>query len=84
MAKPFCIPEIEVTMNSFPDSAVAVNMPLAVMPEPLKEKSNVAELANTFWVPASNKITTGNAARSLDEIRILKSPDFANSHWNRF
>jgi len=65
LAKPFCIPEIEVTIDSVPDTSVAVNMPLAEMPVPVNEKSNV-ESANTFWVPASNKITTGNAAKGLD------------------
>lgn len=65
LAKPFCIAEIEVTINSLPDTSVAVNMPLAEMPVPVNEKSNV-ESANPFWVPASNKITTGIAARSLD------------------
>jgi len=69
MAKPFCVPEIEVTTNSFPDTRLAVNMPLAEMPVPVNEKSNV-ELANRFWVPASKKKRIGNLAKILDDKRI--------------
>src|SRR5215467_7554682 len=79
MNKPFCIPEIEVTTNSFPDTRVAVNMPLAEMPVPLNEKSNVS--ANILWVPTSNTKTTATAAKIRDPRRI-QNPPSAGSTWN--
>ena len=69
MAKPFCIPDMAVTTYAFPDTRLAVKVPLAVMPDPVNEKSNV-EFANRFWAPVSTKRTTGNAAIILDEVRI--------------
>src|SRR5579864_997371 len=64
------VPEIiEVTRNLSPDWKVAANMPLPEKPGPVNEKSNV-ESANTFWAPASNKKTTANAGRILDDTRI--------------
>src|SRR5215471_414864 len=74
MNKPFCIPEIEVTTNSFPDTRVAVNMPLAEMPAPLNEKSNVS--ANILWAPVSDKKRTATAAKIRDPRRI-QNPPFA-------
>jgi len=70
IAEPFCVPDIEVTRNSLPDTKVAVNVPLLEMPAPLNEKSNVTEFANRFWAPVSKKNSTGNAAKSLDDVRI--------------
>lgn len=74
MAEPFCIPEIEVTRYSLPDTRVAVNVPLPEkeVPPPilLNVKPKVAESANTFWVPASNKKRTATAAKILDDRRI--------------
>src|ERR1700722_15437763 len=74
IAKPFCVPAIEVTRNSLPDTSVAVRLPLLEMPDPLNEKSNVTEFANRFWAPVSKKNSTGNATKSLDDVRILRSP----------
>jgi len=69
MEKPFCIPDIEVTKYSVPDTKLAEKVPLAVTPDPVNEKSNV-ELANKFWAPVSTKRRTGNATSILDEVRI--------------
>src|SRR5215469_5700306 len=74
MDEPFCIPEIEVTRNSFPDTVVAVSTPLPEIPEPLKVKSNDTEFANALWLPASNKTRTATAAKILDNARIVKIP----------
>jgi len=68
MDKPFCVPEIEVTRNSFPDTRVPVRTPVPEMPAPLNEKSNDTEFANILWVPASTKKRT--AAKILDHARI--------------
>jgi len=70
IAEPFCIPDIEVTRYSSPDTKVAAKVPLLEMPVPLNEKSNVTEFANRFWAPVSTKKSTGNAAKSLDDVRI--------------
>jgi hypothetical protein len=70
MEKPFCVPKIEVTRNSLPESLVVVNTPLPEMPAPLNEKSNDIEFANTLWVAANNRKRTATAGKILDDLRI--------------
>ena len=75
IAKPFCIPDIEVTTNSLPDTRVAIRLPPAEMTVPLvavsaNEKVKVVEFAYRFWAPVSKKNSTGNVAKSFGEMRI--------------
>jgi hypothetical protein len=75
IAEPFCVPDIDVTRNSLPDTKVAAKVPRLEMTVPLVAvsvnlKLKVTEFANRFWAPVSKKKSTGNVAKSLDDVRI--------------